>query len=70
MLREDVVSAVEEGSFHVYSASSVDEALALLTGFSSESIDARVLTRIKELQELARSFAEQNRQTREDKWDE
>jgi len=70
MLRKDVVSAVEDGSFHVYSATNVDEALELLTGFSSESIDARVLTRIKELQELARAFAEQNRQTREDKADE
>ena len=70
MLREDVVSAVEDGSFHVYSAADVDQALELLTGYSSQSIDARVLARIKELQGLARKFAESNRQPPEDKTDE
>jgi len=31
-LRDDVISAVEEGKFHIYAASGVDEALELLTG--------------------------------------
>src|SRR4051812_15432052 len=32
MLREDVVQAVRDGTFHVYGVSTVDEALELLTG--------------------------------------
>src|SRR5690606_25348252 len=32
MLREDVVEAVQEGRFKVYSVSTIDEALELLTG--------------------------------------
>ena len=32
MLRDDVLAAVEAGLFHVYAISSVDEAIALLTG--------------------------------------
>ena len=32
MLREDVVAAAREGSFHVHAIGNVDEALALLTG--------------------------------------
>jgi lon-related putative ATP-dependent protease len=69
MLREDVVSAVADGSFHIYSASTVNEALELLTGCSSESIDARVSARISELQELARGFAEHERNRGEEKAD-
>ena len=69
MLREDVVSAVSDGSFHIYSASTVNEALELLTGFTSESIDARVIARISELQELSRSFAERERNKGEEKPD-
>jgi predicted ATP-dependent protease len=41
MLREDVVQAVERGSFHVYSVRSIDEALMLLTGLEAGSRDAQ-----------------------------
>jgi lon-related putative ATP-dependent protease len=70
MLREDVLKAVDDGKFHIYSASTVDEALELLTGFSSASIDARVLGRIDELQALARRFAHTDRDSDEGKRDE
>jgi lon-related putative ATP-dependent protease len=70
MLREDVVNAVGEGRFHIYSAATVDQALELLTGFSIESIDARVRHRIDELQELARSFADADKGRGEEKRDE
>jgi lon-related putative ATP-dependent protease len=70
MLREDVVGAVAEGRFHIYSATTVDQALELLTGFSIESIDTRVRHRIDELQELARSFAETDKDRSEEKRDE
>ena len=62
MLREDVVAAVQEGRFHVYAASTVDEALELLTGmeagerdekgaFPPGSVNARVEARLIALAE-------------------
>jgi lon-related putative ATP-dependent protease len=56
MLRQEVLDAVQQGQFHVYSAGTIDEALQLLTGYSIESIDAKVLARVAELHRLARSF--------------
>ncbi len=35
MLREDVVEAVNEGNFHVYAVSTIQEALSLLTGIEA-----------------------------------
>ncbi len=35
MLREDVVKAVQDGLFHVYSVKTIDEGIEILTGFSS-----------------------------------
>ncbi len=40
MLRPDVVAAVREGSFHVYSIATLDEGLALLTGLPAGEPDA------------------------------
>jgi predicted ATP-dependent protease len=61
MLREDVVEAVAAGQFHIYSAADIDQAMELLTGYSSESIDTRALARIEQLQELARAEAERGK---------
>ena len=57
MLRQDVVDASAAGQFHVYSASDVDTALELLTGYTAASVDARVMARIEELQALSKQFA-------------
>ena len=57
MLRQDVLDAVTAGQFHVYSADSIDEALALLTGYSAASIDKRVLARVDELHRMAKAFS-------------
>ena len=65
MLRQDVLDAVAAGKFHIYSVSSIDQALEILTGFSHGSIDECVLARVEELQEQARKFS-----AREDKADE
>ncbi|MCO6441714.1 MAG: AAA family ATPase [Nitrococcus mobilis] len=65
MLRHDVVEAVRDGRFHVYPVSTVDEALALLTGmeagergsdgqYPADSVNHRVEQRLRELAELAR----------------
>lgn len=40
MLREDVVSAVKEGRFHIYSVSTVEEGIELLSGLPAGAPDA------------------------------
>lgn len=57
MLRQDVLDAVAAGEFHIYSVSTIDQALEVLTGFSHTSIDERVLVRVAELHETARKFS-------------
>ncbi len=68
MLRDDVVEACQQGRFHVYPVSTVDEGIALLTGFPAGARDAQgrfpegslnrhVEQRLTQMAELARSFA-------------
>jgi predicted ATP-dependent protease len=66
MLREEVRDAVSAGQFHVYSAATIDHALELLTGFSVESIDARVQDRVEELYQLTRQFSAKGGASEED----
>jgi predicted ATP-dependent protease len=55
MLRQDVVDAVAEGTFHVYTMTSVDDAMALLFAAPGEppvdpaEINAAVEARVREL---------------------
>jgi predicted ATP-dependent protease len=67
MLRHDVVKAVQEDQFHIYSVDHVDQAIALLTGLQAGEIDAdghypqgsvnqRVAARVAELNELRKAF--------------
>jgi len=67
-LREDVVAAVKDGRFRVIAVSKIDEALELLTGVSAgergedgsyavESINGRVLSRLKQIGERLREAA-------------
>lgn len=42
MLREDVLKSVDEGEFHVYAISNVEEGLQILTGLSMAKIDEKV----------------------------
>lgn len=58
MLRQDVIDAASAGKFHIFSADNIDQALELLTGYTAASIDQRVESRLEELYELAREFAE------------
>ncbi len=60
MLRRDVLDAVEQDQFHVFTASTVDDALEILTGFSAQSIDAIVEKRVQELHDLAKAFSGKN----------
>jgi len=67
MLRHDVVTAAEKGNFHIYAIESVDDAISLLTGkvagekdadgnYPEDSINHRIVTRIKEMNELRKRF--------------
>ena len=73
MLREDVVQAVKDGSFVVHSISTIDEAMELLTGveagtrrkdgtFPPESINGRVMARLREFGERLRESGEGRRE--------
>jgi len=56
MLREDVIEAVRQGRFAVHAVGTVDEGMALLTGLTAATINARVEARLADLAERARSF--------------
>ncbi len=60
MLKEEVVDAVKEGKFHIYSAATIDEGIELLTGikggkrnedgsFEEGTVNAKVDQRFKEM---------------------
>jgi predicted ATP-dependent protease len=67
MLREEVVAAVEEGQFHVWAVSTVDEGLEILAGIPAGTLTARgyppasahgrVTARLDELLEKQSEFA-------------
>lgn len=58
MLRDDVVEAVRQGKFHVYTMDSVDDALGLLLAEpgspapTREAIDNAMISRLRELNEI------------------
>ncbi len=67
MLRDDVVEAVRDGTFHVWPVETVDQGMELLTGvpmgeregegrFPEGTVNARVDTRLAELAERAKEF--------------
>jgi predicted ATP-dependent protease len=69
MLREDILDAVDEGRFHIYAVSTIDEAMELLTdtvagtkdgsgNYPPESINHRALAHLGELGESLREFGE------------
>lgn len=69
MLREDVVQAIKDGKFNVYSISTVDDALELLTGMEAgvkqpdgtyppESLNGRALTRLRTFTERLTRFTD------------
>jgi len=68
MLRDDVVEAVRDGRFNVWSVRTVDEGIELLTGvpagergpdgaFAEGTIHRRIEDRLAELAEAARAAA-------------
>ncbi len=72
MLHKEVVEAVQEGRFHVYTVSHVDQGIALLTGtpagepdaqgaFPEDTVNRLVQDRIRGLAERAREYGTQAR---------
>lgn len=68
MLRRDVVAAVEQGKFHVFSVATIDEGIELLTGvaagergadgrFPKDTINRRVEDRLSAYADARRKFA-------------
>ena len=51
MLRDDIIKSVEEGQFHIYAISNVEEGLQILTGLSMAKIDEKVKEAFKKFSE-------------------
>jgi len=76
MLREEVVEAVKQGQFHIYSARTIDEGIEVLTGVSAgkkrkdgtyprSTINCLVDKRLREMAERLKSFyAEAKKETK------
>ncbi len=67
MLKEEIVEAVKEGKFHIYSVKTIDEGIEILTGvkagerqrdgtFEKETVNNRVDKRLREMAEKLREF--------------
>jgi lon-related putative ATP-dependent protease len=67
MLKQEIVDAVRAGTFHVWAARYVDEAMEILTGlpagkplptggFEADSINFRVDQKLREMMEISRKF--------------
>ena len=74
MLHENVVKAAEEGKFHIYPVTTIDEAIELLTGieagesneegnYPEGSINCRVQARLEELVNLRQEFNEPEKES-------
>lgn len=76
MLKEEVVAAVEQGKFHIYPVSTIDEGIEVLTGlkagklrkdgtFEPDSINDRVQKRLTSLAERLRDFIKGEEKTQD-----
>jgi predicted ATP-dependent protease len=68
MLRDEVVDAVRDGTFHIYPVSTIDEGIAILTGveagepddagnYPQGTLNFAVQARLKELAEKVKSYS-------------
>jgi lon-related putative ATP-dependent protease len=75
MLRRDVIEAVENGRFHIYAVKTIDQGIEILTGLSAgelvdgrfpqESVNGKVHSRLLQLAETGRRFAQQSFESKE-----
>jgi predicted ATP-dependent protease len=78
MLRQDVIQAAGEGTFHIYPIRSVDQGLELLTGmpageadanniFPADTVNGRVQKQLTDMAEQKRSFSSGQSETQDKK---
>ena len=71
VLKDEVIRAVEEGSFHIWAVSTIDEGIEVLTGIEAGSLSPEgtypegtinylVDARLREMAEMIRSFGRQD----------
>jgi ATP-dependent Lon protease len=69
ILKQEVIEAVEQGKFHIYPVSTIDEGIEILTGvnagkrladgsFEKDSINDKVDRRLREIAERSKEFPE------------
>lgn len=79
MLRDEVVTAVGEGRFHIWAIRTVDEGIEILTGapagsadatgvYSADTVNGRVAARLAELARRYQEFAETDEERRSFGW--
>ncbi|NKQ35532.1 MAG: AAA family ATPase [Chloroflexi bacterium] len=56
MLKPAVVQAVRDGQFHIYPIETVDEAMELLSGMTTDEVDGRIITRLEKMAETVKAF--------------
>ena len=56
MLKEEVLKAVKEKRFTIYSVKTIDEGISILTGFKAKEVNKKVLSRLNELSKIAQEF--------------
>ena len=68
MLRQEVVDAVEEGNFHIYPITTIDEGISLLTGhdagelqtngeYPMDTVNWEVKNKLRQLAEKVNNFS-------------
>lgn len=61
MLKPEVVDAVEQCKFHIYSAETIDDAIEIMTGVPAEEFHKKVKQSLKKMAETAREFMDGER---------
>ncbi|WP_273039884.1 S16 family serine protease [Tepidanaerobacter syntrophicus] len=56
MLKPEVVSAAEEGKFHIYAAETFDDVIEIMTGMPAEEFHGKVKESLKNMAENAKKF--------------
>lgn len=56
MLKEEVLEAVREGKFHIYSAETIVDVIEIMTGMTAEEFHQKVKEALKNLAEKAKEF--------------
>jgi len=56
LLKPEVLKAVKEGKFHIYSAETIDDVIEIMTGMPAEEFHTKVKEALKEMADTAKEF--------------